>query len=68
VPNRESVLERYRRDFEGMVPVVGSGRPGAADSAGGADGALLLLERLKRELDPDGVFPDVTELLPGEVR
>lgn len=85
VPNRESVLERYRRDFEGMAPVAGSGQParadesggtgtrtgsgdGAAETAGGADGALLLLERLKRELDPDGVFPDVTDLLPSEVR
>ncbi|MCK4681155.1 FAD-binding oxidoreductase [bacterium] len=85
VPNRESVLERYRRDFEGMAPVVGSGQPvrahetggagtrtgsgdGAGETASGADGALLLLERLKRELDPDGVFPDVTDLLPGEVR
>lgn len=92
VANRESVLERYRRDFEGMAPVAGSGHPapadsgggadartgsaggvaeidgGAAETAAGADGALLLLERLKRELDPDGVFPDVTDLLPSEVR
>ncbi len=75
VPNRESVLERYRRDFEGMAPLGGSGQPGradesggAAETAGGVDGALLLLERLKRELDPDGVFPDVTDLLPGEVQ
>ena len=85
VANRESVLERYRRDFEGMAPVAGSGHPvradesggadartgsggGAAETACGADGALLLLERLKRELDPDGVFPDVTDLLPSEVR
>ncbi len=85
VPNRESVLERYRRDFEGMAPVAGSGHPlradesggadtrtggggGAAETAGDADGALLLLERLKRELDPDGVFPVVTDLLPSEVR
>jgi glycolate oxidase len=83
-PNRESVLERYRRDFEGMAPVAGSGQPVRADSggadtrtgiAGGAtetacdtDGALLLLERLKRELDSHGVFPDVTDLVPGEVR
>jgi FAD/FMN-containing dehydrogenase len=87
--NRESVLERYRKDFEGMAPVAdsgartgsgdgaaetGSGVDGATDSAGasgtasGADGALLLLERLKRELDPDGVFPDVTSLLPSEAR
>ncbi|MCK4510406.1 FAD-binding oxidoreductase, partial [bacterium] len=76
-PNRESVLERYRRDFEGMAPVAGSGQPmpadssgdtdGAAETAGHADGALLLLDRLKRELDPDGVFPDVTDLMPGEV-
>jgi len=83
VPNRESVLERYRRDFEGMAPVARSGQPGAdgagpperadesggaTETAGGVDGALLLLERLKRELDPDGVFPDVTDLLPCEVR
>ena len=85
VANRESVLERYRRDFEGMAPVAGSGQPvradesggadtrtgggdGAAETSSGADGALLLLERLKRELDPDGVFPDVTDLLPSEVR
>ena len=58
VANLESVLERYRRDFEGMAPAAGSG----------ADGALVLLERLKRELDPDGVFPDVTTLLPREAR
>jgi FAD/FMN-containing dehydrogenase len=85
VANRESVLERYRRDFEGMAPVADLGQParadsgggadtrtgggdGAAETAGDADGALLLLERLKRELDPDGVFPDVTDLLPSEVR
>jgi FAD/FMN-containing dehydrogenase len=83
--NRESVLERYRRDFEGMAPLACSDQPGRADesggagtrpgtgggaieTAGGADGALLLLERLKQELDPDGVFPGVTSLLPSEVR
>ena len=82
--NRESVLERYRWDFEGMAPAAGSGQPvradessgadtrtrsagGVTETAAGADGALLLLERLKRELDPDGVFPDVTDLLPREV-
>ncbi len=68
VPNRESVLERYQRDFERMAPVAGSGADGAAETGGGVDGALLLLERLKRELDPDGVFPDVTDLLSSEVR
>jgi hypothetical protein len=61
-----------------MAPVAGSGQSvpadssgdtdGAAETAGHADGALLLLERLKRELDPDGMFPDVTDLMPGEVR
>ena len=66
--NRESVLERYRRDFERMAPAADSGQPVRADSSGGADGALLLLERLKRELDPEGVFPDLTDLLPREVR
>jgi len=80
VANRESVLERYRRDFEGMAPVAGADTRtgsgggatetggGATEITGGVDGALLLLERLKHELDPDGVFPDVTSLLPGEVR
>jgi len=71
--NRESVLERYRRDFEGMAPAAGAGTHrgsggGATETAGGVDGAVLLLERLKHELDPDGVFPDVTTLLPDEVR
>ena len=37
VANRESVLERYRRDFEGMAPVAGAGQPGRADESGGAD-------------------------------
>ena len=82
VANRESVLERYRRDFEGMATVAGSGVPapagsslggaetdgGVTETSGDTDGALVLLERLKRELDPDGVFPDVTTLLPREVR
>ena len=82
VANRESVLERYRRDFEGMSPVAGSGVPvqagssssaaetdgGVTETSGDTDGAFVLLERLKRELDPDGVFPDVTTLLPRGVR
>jgi glycolate oxidase len=47
---RESVRERYRRDFEG---IEGSTRR----LGGGADGAPVILERLKKELDPAGVLP-----------
>jgi glycolate oxidase len=66
VANCASVLERYRRDFAGMGGLAGSGRAGSggSDVAGGdGDGALLILERLKRELDPTGVFPDVGTLM-----
>ena len=53
--NRESVRERYRRGFAGME---GSGR--AARGAGSTDGGPVILERLKRELDPAGVLPPVS--------
>ena len=62
--NRESVLERYRRDFAGMGRVAAPARSGGAEEAGGRnDGAALIIERLKRELDPDGVFPGVGILI-----
>ncbi|MFH1689293.1 MAG: FAD-binding oxidoreductase [Candidatus Eisenbacteria bacterium] len=66
VANRESVLERYRRDFTGMGSgaVPGHAGTGGAEVAGGeCDGALLILERLKHELDPSGVFPDAGILM-----
>jgi glycolate oxidase len=65
VANCASVLERYRRDFAGMGGGAGSERAGTggADAASGCDGASLILERLKRELDPCGVFPAVGTLM-----
>jgi glycolate oxidase len=67
--NRESVLERYRRDFAGMESAAASAsaNPGEPGSAGG-DGAMLILERLKRELDPEGVFPFLGILMGSDTR
>ncbi|MFH1865759.1 MAG: FAD-binding oxidoreductase, partial [Candidatus Eisenbacteria bacterium] len=63
VANRESVLERYRRDFAGMGGGAVPGRAGIGGADAAIGGALLILERLKRELDPTGVFPDVGTLM-----
>jgi len=67
--NRERVRERYRRDFEGLgggVVKVASA-DGTAPADGGEapadDGVLAVLARLKRELDPDGVFPHIERVL-----
>ncbi len=72
VANCASVLERYRRDFAGIGSTDDSGRADAAEgwpdtdgagTAGAGDGALLILKRLKHELDPTGVFPDAETLM-----
>ena len=55
--NREAVRERYARDFavlEGAGWTLAHG-PGAKRP----DGSLIVLERLKGELDPGGVFPPI---------
>lgn len=69
--NRELVVERYRRDY---AAIEGSGRshggshvdrrssaagPGDAGPEDGGDGSMLLLAKLKRELDPDGLLPSI---------
>ncbi len=64
--NRESVSERYRRDFpegEGDVPPPGR-EPDAAGTTPAAPTATtsagnVILRRLKNEFDPDGVFPSL---------
>lgn len=64
--NRDLVLERYRRDYAG-IDVDGSVRDSDAvcvrESAsvltGRRSGSMVILERLKREFDPDGVLPSV---------
>ena len=75
--NRDSVLERFRRDFAGLDPAVpgsagrGPGGPLLRDANAPAasdrteDGSLAILRRLKRELDPDGVFLPIETLSPG---
>ena len=66
--NRESVSERYERDFpEGERDVPPPGRePGAAASqaapavtAAAKGTGSIILRRLKSEFDPDGVFPSL---------
>ena len=70
-PRREAIRAVYERDFAGLeaasdaapaVPAVGdraatAAGPLAADAPAGAGGALDILRRLKRELDPHGVLP-----------
>ena len=51
--NRESVSERYRRDFP-----EGEGATSAAPTAATGTGKSILM-RLKNEFDPDGVFPSL---------
>jgi FAD/FMN-containing dehydrogenase len=50
--NRGPLMERYQDEFSGLPEslVLGSG---------GEDGSLIILERLKREFDPDGVLAPV---------
>ena len=56
--NRESVSERYEREFEGLASV-------AVGEGSGHAGSELVLEKLKRELDPDGVFPPIDVIGKG---
>lgn len=65
--NRQAVRERYRDEFEGLDGPVASRAPDRTQAAGrfgsipgDVGGSLAVLERLKRELDPDGVLPPVT--------
>jgi glycolate oxidase len=67
--NREAVRERYRSEFAGLEELTGKRSPAgapsasvASDAGGGATGggSLAVLERLKRELDPEGVLPPVS--------
>lgn len=68
--NRQAVAERYRREFEGLEELTGNrvadrttARAGAASRPGGGStggGSLAVLERLKRELDPNAVLPPVS--------
>jgi glycolate oxidase len=64
--NREAVRERYRVEFEGLEELAADRAAdparGAADPGGDPAGAgsLAVLERLKRELDPNAVLPPVS--------
>lgn len=51
--NRAAVSARSEREFEGLAGEAG------AVAGGAAPGSALVLQRLKRELDPDGVFPPI---------
>lgn len=59
IANRETVHERYRGDFEGLGGLASGGHRPARD------GGRVILQRLKSELDPDGVFPAVDVLFGG---
>jgi len=71
IANREHLMARYRDDFEDLEaggPVV-MGEAGPGESAApppvhdaAPDGSLVLLERLKREFDPDGVLAPLAVL------
>ena len=68
--NRQTVRERYLSEFEGLEEPTGNRVPDRTEARGGAaakpagdpagGGSLAVLERLKRELDPDGVLPPVS--------
>jgi len=68
--NREAVRERYRKEFEGLqgpaanrVPDRSRARRRASiesEPGSGGYGGTSVLERLKRELDPDGILPPVS--------
>ena len=51
--NRAATSERSEREFDGLEARADSGQ-------GSAGGGLHVLERLKRELDPEGIFPPVS--------
>jgi glycolate oxidase len=57
IANREAVRARARRDF---AELEDAGEPG-----GESDGSLEILTRLKRELDPEGVFPAIEAIGRG---
>lgn len=58
-PKREILRATYERDFAGLTEGRGS-EGGAA-----VGGSLAVLRRLKKELDPDGVFPPVEVAVGG---
>lgn len=66
--NRDQIVGRYRRDFAELEGGVAAAAPaGSEDSAGEArDGSRVILERLKAEIDPDGVFPPVGTIWSDE--
>jgi len=55
--NRGPLMERYRREFRGLNDGTFVGLP--EDEGDVGDGSLIILERLKREFDPDGVLAPV---------
>jgi glycolate oxidase len=67
--NRERVRERYGQDFDGLggaaasVPSAAGTAPTGAGDPSTEDGGFAVLGRLKRELDPDGVFPSIERVL-----
>ena len=56
--NRESVSERYEREFAGLSFA-------GTEESGGRPGSEFVLGRLKRELDPDDVFPPIDVIGKG---
>jgi len=59
-PRRAALRATYETDFAGLA-----GNGVLADAAAPAGGSLAILRRLKKELDPDGVFPPVEVALGG---
>jgi FAD/FMN-containing dehydrogenase len=55
--NLEMVMGRYRADFAGLT----GERDGAGAAPPSADGSYRVLEKLKAQLDPAGVFPSVDD-------
>ena len=57
---RSDVGERYEREFAGLTAHSGPPR-----EPGSPLGSMLVLERLKRELDPQGIFPPIDVIGTG---
>jgi FAD/FMN-containing dehydrogenase len=55
--NRGPLMERYRREFEHLDEGTVIARKEPDEALG--DGSRIILERLKREFDPDGVLAPV---------
>jgi glycolate oxidase len=65
-PRRGVLRATYERDFAGLAGErAGGGAPGGAPAAAPDRGSLAVLRRLKKELDPDGVFPPVEVAVGG---